>query len=108
MDEITFMILKIVISVTAALVTAYLIPFIKSQTKAKEQEEILVMTEIAVKAAEQTFKSGMVKKTIVLEYLNDWLSKRGIKITSEQLDKLIEAAVYSMKAETIVVEPTSE
>ena len=99
MNEITFMILKIVISVTAALITAYLIPFIKSQTKTKQQEELYKMIEVAVKAAEQTYEKGETKKKDVVNFISNWLSENGIKITAEQLDKLIEAAVYSMKSE---------
>jgi LL-H family phage holin len=104
MNEITFMILKIVISITAALVTVYLIPYIKSQTKTKQQEEILQMIDIAVKAAEQTLKTGKAKKADVIEYMVKWLNEKGIKITDEQLDKLIEAAVYTMKNDTIVID----
>lgn len=102
MNDITFMILKIVISVTAALVTAYLIPYIKSQTKSKEQEEVLNIIQIAVKAAEQTFRehnSGPAKKADVIKFVTEWLNEHNIKITEDQLDKLVEAAVYSMNGE---------
>ena len=104
MNEITFMILKVVISVTAALVTVYLIPYIKSQTKTKQQEEIAKMIDVAVKAAEQTLKSGSAKKADVIEYMVRWLNEQGIKITDDQLDKFIEAAVYTMKNDTIVID----
>ena len=99
MDDLSFMILKIVISITAALVTAYLIPFIKSQTYTKEHEELVKMIEIAVKAAEQTLNDGKNKKLDVTLYISSWMKEHGITISDEQLDKLIEAAVYSMKTE---------
>lgn len=110
MNDITFMILKLVISVATAIVTAYLIPFLKSQTKTRQQEEILQMVNIAVRAAEQSLANGKVKKTDVITFVTTWLEERGIKITDEQLDKLIEAAVYSMNNEsnTVTVNNTVE
>ena len=99
MNDITFMILKIVISITAALVTVYLIPYIKSNTKTKQQEEIIKMIEVAVRAAEQTLDTNSVKKADVVDYMVKWMNEQGIKISYDQLDKLIEAAVFSMKSE---------
>lgn len=103
MNDVTFMILKVIVSVATALITVYLIPYIKSQTKTKRQEEVLSMVEVAVRAAEQTLNSGKVKKAEVVTFVTSWLDQRGIKITEEQLDKLIESAVYSMNNETGVV-----
>lgn len=102
MNELTFTILKVVVSITAALVTVYLIPFIKSQTKTQQEAELFKVIEVAVKAAEQTIndpKSGAIKKADVVKFVTDWLTQNGIKITPEQLDRLIEAAVYSMNGE---------
>ena len=97
MNEVTFDILKLVVSIATAVVTLYLIPYLKSQTTTKQQEEVAKIVEIAVKAAEQTLASGTVKKNEVITFVTQWLTERGIKITDEQLDKLIESAVYSMK-----------
>ena len=99
MDELTFMILKVVISVATALITAYLIPYIKNQTKTKQQEELMAMVNIAVRAAEQSISKGQKKKENATEFVTQWLNERGIKITEDQLDGLIEAAVYSMNNE---------
>ena len=76
-------------SVATALITAYLIPYLKSQTKTRQQEEILQMVNIAVRAAEQSLDTGKVKKTDVTAFVTSWLNERGIKITDEQLDKLM-------------------
>ena len=110
MDELTFMILKVIVSIATALITVYLIPYIKSQTKNKQQEELLAMVDVAVKAAEQSIKNGQTKKLEATEFVTKWLNERGIKITEDQLDKLIEAAVYTMNNEsnTIVVEKPAE
>jgi len=101
MNDITFMILKIVISICAALVTVYLIPYIKTLKEDKRYGQLLDMVEVAVKAAEQSLKneSGEFKKSEVLSYVAKWMQENGIKVTQEQLDQLIECAVYQMKQE---------
>lgn len=97
MNEITFIILKIVVSVAIALVTGFLIPYIKKQTNIMQNEELLAIVKIAVEAAEQTLEGGEIKKADVIKFVSEWLTKQGIKITPEQLDKLIESSVYTLK-----------
>ncbi len=101
MNDVTFMILKLVISVCMALVTVYLIPYIKTLKEDKRYDQLISMVETAVKAAEQTWKSepGEYKKSEVLTYVAHWMEENGIKVTQEQLDQLIECAVYRMKQE---------
>lgn len=103
MDELTFTLLRIVISVTAALITVYLIPYLKSQTNTKQMDELIGMINVAVKAAEQTVKGGKMKKAEVITFMSEWMNSRGISITDDQLDKLIESAVYSMNNATTEV-----
>lgn len=101
MNDVTFMILKMVISVCMALVTVSLIPYIKTLKEDKRYDQLISMVETAVKAAEQTWKSetGEYKKSEVLTYVAHWMEENGIKVTQEQLDQLIECAVYRMKQE---------
>lgn len=102
MNDITFNILKIVISVVMALVGYYLVPFIKEKLKEAKNKELVDAIKIAVRAAEQTFKEsgmGKAKKDDVLNYICVWLAKNNIKITDTQLDeidRMIEAAVFAM------------
>lgn len=99
MNDITFMILKIVVSVCAALMTAYTIPYLKRQMETEIGSAVLDLIDVAVRAAEQTLEGGEVKKEWVVAFVTNWLIQHGIKISEEQLDKLIEAAVYEMNAE---------
>lgn len=112
MDELTFALLKIVVSVATALVTVYLIPYLKSQTQNKKMDEIVAMIDVAVRAAEQTIKvsenTGKTKKAEVITFITHWLNDRKINITDEQLDKLIESAVYSMNNATAEVVVATE
>ena len=102
MNEITFDILKIVVSICAALVTVYLIPYIRTLKEDKRYESLVGIVEVAVKAAEQNFKqkgSGAAKKEEVMKFVQDWMMNHGIEIRIDQLDQLVEAAVYQLKQE---------
>lgn len=99
MSDITFTILKIVVSVCAALLTVYAIPYMRSQMEGEWSAALLDIIDVAVRAAEQTIEGGKVKKEWVVAFVTNWLNQNGIKITEDQLDKLIEAAVYSMNVE---------
>lgn len=57
-----------------------------------------------MRSAEQTIlgdKTGPEKKTIVTKFLKKQLQKKNISISDEQLNTLIEAAVYAMKQEKV-------
>lgn len=65
-------IVNAVIALAAAVVTAFVIPWIKSKTTAAQREEIEAWVRIAVTAAEQIYKGsgrGEEKKEYVLEFL---------------------------------------
>jgi LL-H family phage holin len=102
MNEITFDILKIVVSVCAALTTVYLVPYIKTLKDDKRYEALVDMIIVAVRAAEQTIGSGQgaIKKSEVLGIMDRWMEEHGIVVTEDQLDQLIECAVFQMKQET--------
>lgn len=99
MNEITFNILKIVVSISAALISAYVIPLLKQKIAESKDRRLLEMVEIAVRAAEQTIKgsgTGALKKEEVIGDVTKWMVSHGILITEEQLDNLIEAAVFEL------------
>jgi LL-H family phage holin len=100
MDEFTMMILKIVIAVCAAVITYYVVPYIKTLKEDARYAAVLEMIEIAVRAAEQVIKgNGALKKSEVVKFITDWTERNGINISEDQLDQLIEAAVYDLKQE---------
>ena len=100
MNDLTFLILKIVISIAVSLFTWYLLPLIKQKLEDRKNDQIIAMIETAVRAAEQTIVGsgqGIVKKEEVLKWVHDWLEKNGLDISEDQLDLLIEEAVFLMK-----------
>ena len=80
-----------------AVITTFVIPYIKSKKNSEEIALIMSWVVIAVRAAEQIYKAGHgdEKKAYVLAYLNN----KGLMIDSDTLDKMIEAAVYDLKME---------
>ena len=110
MNEITSIILKIVVGILFALITRYLIPYLKTLRDDARWKRLVDMVETAVFAAEQTIKdpkSGSEKKEMVLKFVSDWFVKQGIDVTPDEIDKLIEAAVKKMKDEEIIKVPQS-
>jgi LL-H family phage holin len=104
MNDVTFQILKIVVSAAVTILTAVLIPFIRGKINDSKYAQLMEMIEIGVKAAEQTFKAqgkglGKYKKDEVMSFVSAWMLEHGIKITEEQLSQLVEAAVFNMKLE---------
>lgn len=97
MNDFTFQILKIVVSVCAALVTAFVVPYLKTLRNDARYAQMIDMIQVAVTAAEQTMQGGAVKKEYVVEFVRDWLAKQGVEIEYSQLDALIESAVYAVK-----------
>ena len=68
-----------VIALIAAIITAFVIPWIRSKTTAAQFEKIKMWVTVAVEAAEQIYTGsgrGAEKKAYVVEFLNS----KGFKI----------------------------
>lgn len=101
MNDMTFQILKIVVSICVSLFTVYILPYVYKLFENEKLKEIKNVVDISVSAAEQTIKDdgkGAAKKEMVLTFMQKWLSEHHINISTEQLDNLIEAAVYALNA----------
>lgn len=88
-------IIEAVAALICAIISAILVPYIRSKTTKEQQNEILQWVKIAVAAAEQLFTGsgrGEEKKAYVL----DWLTSHGLRVDEGKLDALIEAAVYAL------------
>lgn len=96
-------IIEAVVALIAAIITAFLIPYIKSKTTAQQQEEINEWVKIAVSAAEQIYVGsgrGEEKKKYVLE----WLHAHNITLDTSKIDVMIEAAVYELNQGAIPID----
>lgn len=79
-----------------------MVPYLKTLKEDKRYASLVSMIEVAVRAAEQTYKEsgkGAVKREEVLTFVQNWIKEQGINVSYEQLDQLLEACVYQMKQE---------
>lgn len=90
-------IVSAVIVLLSALISVFLIPFIRSRTEASRLAEIEKWVQIAVAAAEQLYTSaqGEEKKNYVLNFLTD----HGYDIDFVEVNNLVEAEVLKLHAE---------
>lgn len=96
-------IIEAVAALIAVIITAVVIPYIKSKTTTQQQAQINAWVKIAVAAAEQIYKGsgrGEEKK----EYVINWLEERGFTLDEDEVDALIESAVYELNKGIIPIE----
>ena len=100
MDEKIFQIILASIPVFGAIITGFIIPFIKEKIGAEKLAKYEYWTSMAVKCAEMMFKEqgmGEAKKEYVVNFLNEMFNKNKVVITSEQIEILVEAAIKELK-----------
>lgn len=86
---------KCIIILLGTVITYVVIPYIKAKTTEEQRNNIYFWVQVAVNAAEQIYVEkgmGMIKKKYVVEYLRN----KGINISEEDLNILIEAAVREL------------
>ncbi len=101
---------QLIISLVAILLTVVILPGLRTWLKSRSQNEqsslLYGFIEELVKAAEQMYKPGttqssqglnFVKKDYVMREVVAFAQRHGIAVTREQLEALVEAAVYGMK-----------
>lgn len=102
MKDVALVILEAVLSIMVILISRYVIPYIKTMTESEKYAGLMEIVIVAVKAAEQTIREsgqGKAKKAQVLAFVSHWLEENGIHISEDELDRLIESAVYNLKIE---------
>ena len=87
-------IIEIVVAILSALVTTFLIPYIKKKISAEKFAELQKWVGVAVEAAEQIYggNTGKQKK----EYVVSFLLSKGIVFDTTEVNALIEAEVHKL------------
>ena len=96
-------IIEAVAALIAALITAFLVPYIKSKTTAQQRSELVAWAKIGVAAAEQIYVGqgrGDEKKQYVLEFLKS----KGFDLNEESVNNAIEAAVKQLNTEGLLID----
>lgn len=91
------------IALVAALVSAFLIPWIRSKTTVEQRKELVAWAKIGVAAAEQIY-NGQGRGEEKKQYVLDFLKSKGFKVNEESINAAIEAAVKQLNTEGLLVE----
>lgn len=99
MDERLFSIVVLCIPIIGAIITGFIIPYIKTKVSATQMEEIIKWVTKTVQAAEVLFdtpKSGEEKREYVINIIDQMFNSKKEVITKEQIRILLEAAWKEM------------
>lgn len=92
--------IKAVLTLLATIITAFVVPYIKTKTTIAQRQKIKTYIKAAVLAAEQVYQTdGMGRKK--MEYARDYLLGLGYDISVTE----IEAAVYEFINQPIIDAP---
>lgn len=89
-------IITAVLTLIFSLITAFLIPYIKTKVSAEQFATIKLWVQVAVQAAEMLYVGsgrGEEKKKYAIEFLNS----KGFTLNAEEIENLIESAVLELK-----------
>ena len=89
-------IIEFIIALLSAVVTTFLIPYLKQKLTEEKQKKLMFWVQTAVKAAEQIYgsKTGQQKK----EYVVAFLLSKGIVFDVDEVTALVESEVYKLTA----------
>lgn len=85
-----------ILTLAISMVSAFLIPYIKTKVSAEQFATIKLWVQVAVQAAEMLYVGsgrGEEKK----QYVLDFLKSKGFSLNMEEIENLIEAAVLELK-----------
>lgn len=88
-------IMEAIIALVVAVITAFVVPWLKGKIDADKLEQIKLWVTVAAEAAEQLYNGtgrGEEKKAYVVKFLQE----KGFTLDPDSLDKLIEAAVFNL------------
>lgn len=87
-------IIECVIALLSAVISAFLIPYLKTQLSESKRAKLKFWLKVAVEAAEQLFgsKTGQQKK----EYVVSFLLSKGLVFDIDEVTALIESEVYKL------------
>lgn len=96
-------VINAVIALLAAVISVFVIPWLKSKTTEEQRKQLIAWVKIAVSAAEQIYNGpgrGEEKK----QYVLDFLAEQGFAVDDASVDAAIEAAVQQLNSGSLVVE----
>lgn len=93
-------ILELVIKLVFALITIFLVPKLKELISTKvaesDQKKIIRWVELAVQAAEEAERSGLIDKKAKYQYAKSFLEARGVTFDADTMQALIDSTVWEL------------
>jgi hypothetical protein len=85
-----------IITLAVALVTAFLIPYIKEKISEERYIELQTWVNVAVESAEMIY-TGTGRGAEKKQYVLDFLDKKGYIIDFDSVEAMLEAAVHGLQ-----------
>lgn len=99
MMDIT-VILELIVKLIFAAITIFLLPKLKALISEKvaesDQRKIIQWVELAVKAAEEAERAGLIDKKAKYTYALDFLEKRGVTFDPDTMQALIDSTCWEL------------
>ena len=93
-------VIELIFAILSAVLTCFLIPWIRARKTAEERESLAETVRIAVQAAEQMI-SGAGRGSEKKDYVRKWLHEQGVKMNEQdiwdEVNAMIESAVLELK-----------
>jgi len=100
-NELFIKIVSAIITIITALITAYVIPWLKTKINENQMVQINKYIELAVRCANQVYtpEEWPQKKEFVFDYITEIVNKKfSISLSQEDIDLMIEGIVNEVKA----------
>ena len=95
MENITSVITA-VIALVGAIITCWLIPYLKSKTTSEQRRNLYDIVTIACRCADQLVKNGVLDKQYRHDHVINYLNSIGITYDVEEVNEMIESVVLSL------------
>ena len=93
-------ILELIIKLIFAVLTIFVVPKLKDLISEKvaesDQKKIIRWVELAVQAAEEAERSGLIDKKAKYTYALDFLEKRGVTFDPDTMQALIDSTCWEL------------
>ena len=93
-------ILELAVKLTFAVLTIFVVPKLKALISEKvaesDQRKIIRWVELAVQAAEEAERAGLIDKKAKYTYALDFLEKRGVTFDPDTMQALIDSTCWEL------------
>ena len=93
-------ILELVVKLIFTLITIFLVPKLKELISTKvaesDQKKIIRWVELAVQAAEEAERAGLIDKKAKYQYAKNFLEARGVTFDADTMQALIDSTVWEL------------